>query len=57
MLVFRFPLGSMALVDGGGAWTGSKEKAEKLSRKMKCGLGNVNGRIDGTVWGSKGSRR
>ena len=56
MLAFRFPLGSMALVDGGGACTGSEEKAEKLSRKMKRGLGNVNGRIDGTVWGRKGSR-
>jgi len=32
----------MASVDGGGAWTGSEEKAEKLSRKMNRGLGNVN---------------
>ena len=38
MLAFCFPLGSMASVDGGGACTGSEEKAEKLSRKMKHGL-------------------
>ena len=45
MLAFLFPLGSMASVDGSGACTGSGEKAEKLSWKMKCGLGNVNGRL------------
>jgi hypothetical protein len=56
MLAFHFPLGSMASVDGAGACTGSEEKAEKLSRKMKRGLGNVNG-SDGTVWGRKWSRR
>ena len=39
MLAFRFPLGSMASVDGGGACTGSEEKAEKVPMKMKCGLG------------------
>jgi len=39
MLAFRFPLGSMASVDGGGACTGSEEKAEKLPMKMKRGLG------------------
>ena len=39
MLAFRFPLGCMASVDGGGACTGSEEKAEKLPMKMNCGLG------------------
>jgi hypothetical protein len=39
MLAFRFPLGSMASVDGVGACTGSEEKVEKLSMKMKHGLG------------------
>ena len=39
MLAFYFPLGSMASVDGGGACTGSEEKAEKLPMKMKRGLG------------------
>ena len=39
MLAFPFPLGSMASVDGGGACTGSEEKAEKLPMKMKRGLG------------------
>ena len=39
MLAFRFPLGSMASVDGGGACTGSEEKAEKLPMKMKRGFG------------------
>ena len=42
MLAFCFPLGSMASVDGGGAGTGSEEKAEKLPMKMNRGLGNVN---------------
>ena len=39
MLAFHFPLVSMASVDGGGACTGSEEKAEKLLMKMKHGLG------------------
>ena len=39
MLAFRFPLGSMASVDSGGACTGSEEKAENLPMKMKHGLG------------------
>ena len=39
MLAFCFPLESMASVDGGGACTGSEEKAEKLPMKMKRGLG------------------
>ena len=39
MLAFRFPLGSMASVNGGGACTGSEEK---LPMKMKRALGNMN---------------
>ena len=40
MLAFRFPLGSMASVDGGGACTGSEKKAEEVADEDEAWLEN-----------------